>query len=151
MWWYSNDKLISGIFHPFFRWRRANNATGTSSNHSGGNQSSTNGDNVSSSDDEEDDEIAQRPLQMYLHHQQYYKQMKEIQKQQKEAATTVRPENARTNSGSDKNDEDDVDVNWRKFVFFVLLSLGNILRLPKVNNFFSVYIRIIIIKNSKLF
>lgn len=113
-WWHIREWQIN---FRLFRWRRANNATGTSSNHSG-NHSSTNGDNVTtSSDDEDDDELAQRPLQMYLHHQQYYKQMKEIQKQQKESATVT---------SIDKSEEDDVDVNWLFFILeFMLCKLHN--------------------------
>ncbi|CRK93688.1 CLUMA_CG007217, isoform A [Clunio marinus] len=79
------------------KWRRANNATGSSN---GQPNQSSNGDNASSGASSDDDDISQRPLQMYLHHQQYYKQMKELQKQQKETSTT-----------SDNNSDNDVDVN----------------------------------------
>ena len=92
------QNLITSIKKPFVcRWRRANNATGSSN----GQTQSSNGDNVSSGASSDDDEMSQRPLQMYLHHQQYYKQMKELQKQQKEAKAAA----------SDNDDSEEVDVN----------------------------------------
>lgn len=84
-----SDKCLS------CRWRRANNATGSTN---GQPNQSSNGDNASSGASSDDDDMSQRPLQMYLHHQQYYKQMKELQKQQKEAPAS-------------DNDDNDVDVN----------------------------------------
>lgn len=96
-------KLIGNVFDwnmKIFlsrRWRRANNATGTSNGQP--NSSNDNGSSGASSDD--DDDLSQRPLQMYLHHQQYYKQMKELQKQQQQQKETA----------TSDNDDNDVDVN----------------------------------------
>ncbi|KAL7041757.1 hypothetical protein ACKWTF_000879 [Chironomus riparius] len=78
------------------KWRRANNATGTSNGHS---NQHTISDNVSSSSSD-DESLSQKPLQMYLHHQHYYKQMKELQKQQQQQKDTK----------SDDNDEN-VEIN----------------------------------------
>lgn len=76
------------------KWRRANNATGTSNGHSNQHTINSNGggggvcDNESSESSDNED-LSQKPLQMYLHHQQYYKQMKELQKQQQQRKDTV--------------------------------------------------------------
>lgn len=66
------------------KWRRANNATGTSNGHSNQHtvNSNSGGCDNASSTSSDDEDLSQKPLQMYLHHQQYYKQMKELQKQQ---------------------------------------------------------------------
>lgn len=77
------------------KWRRANNATGTSNGHS--NQHTVNGDNASSTSSDDED-LSQKPLQMYLNHQQYYKQMKELQKQQQQKDTA-------------SDNDDNVEVN----------------------------------------
>ncbi|KAG5676427.1 hypothetical protein PVAND_006265 [Polypedilum vanderplanki] len=81
------------------KWRRANNATGTSNGHS---NQHTIADNLSSASSDDED-LSQKPLQMYLHHQQYYKQMKEFQKQQQQQ------QHQKDNDASDN--EDNVEVN----------------------------------------
>lgn len=85
------------------KWRRANNATGTSNGHSNQHTVNSNSgggcDNASSTSSDDDEDLSQKPLQMYLHHQQYYKQMKELQKQQQQQKDTA------------SDNDDNVEVN----------------------------------------
>lgn len=98
------------ILRPYFngishcnraKWRRANNATGTSNGHSNQHtvNSNSGGCDNASSTSSDDEDLSQKPLQMYLHHQQYYKQMKELQKQQQQQKDTA------------SDNDDNVEVN----------------------------------------